>query len=298
VTIVIRGLVVEIGGRRLVDGVSLQLAPGTSTALVGASGAGKSLTCAALAGTLAPEARTEGLLAQEDAQADGATNLLPLTAQRRPDGARVALVQQDPATALHPLVPVVKQVALAARGARRGLGRRQATSRALTLLDAVGLDAELAERVPGRLSGGQRQRAALALALACEPALLVADEPTTALDVVARAEVLDVLTGVLASLGERAPALLLVTHDLPAAALCDRIAVMHDGKVIESGDALAVLTAPQHPVTRAMCAAAREETIAGARAAVEARASFTAPDDAGCAVHAFDQPAPAPETVR
>ena len=282
-TIVIRGLVVEIGGRRLVDGVSLQLAPGTSTALVGASGAGKSLTCAALAGTLAPEARTEGLLAQEDAEAVGATNLLPLTAQRRPAGARVALVQQDPATALHPLVPVVEQVALAAR---RGLGRRQAASRALTLLDAVGLDAELAERVPGRLSGGQRQRAALALA--CEPALLVADEPTTALDVVARAEVLDVLTGVLTSLGERAPALLLVTYDLPAAALCDRIAVMHDGKVIESGDALAVLTAPQHPVTRAMCAAAREETIAGARAAVEARASFTAPDDAGCAVHASE----------
>lgn len=290
----------EIAGRRLVNGVDLDLAPGTSTALVGASGAGKSLTCAALAGTLAPGARAEGLLtrrerAQHDgqgAQPDAVVNLLPLPAQQRPAGARVALVQQDPATALHPLLPVTEQVALAVRSTRSGAGRRRRVARALELLAAVGLPADLTERVPGRLSGGQRQRAALALALACDPAVLVADEPTTALDVIARAEVLDVLTGVLASLGDRAPALLLVTHDLPAAALCDRVLVMHDGHVIEAGDATTVLTTPQHPLTRAMCAAAREETLAGALAAVEARTAFTTGSDCPeCATHALEHTA-------
>ncbi|WP_167202823.1 ATP-binding cassette domain-containing protein [Actinomyces respiraculi] len=296
VTIILKDLVVDIAGRRLVDGVSLELAPGTSTALVGASGAGKSLTCAAVAGTLAPDARADGILAREDAPD---RNLLALPAQRRPADARIALVQQDPATALHPLVPVIDQVALAAAGTSRGLGRRSATARALELIVAVGLDADLAERVPGRLSGGQRQRAALAVALASDPAVLLTDEPTTALDVLARAEVLTVLTEVLASLGDSAPALLLVTHDLPAAAGCDRVVVMHEGRVIEHGDALTVLTAPEHPVTRAMCAAAREETLAGARAAIEARRTFTARADADCAVHAFgDAPAPVREGVR
>lgn len=296
-TIILKDLVVDIAGRRLVDDVDLVLAPGTSTALVGASGAGKSLTCAALAGTLAPEARLDGLLARADSPD---RNLLALPAQRRPADARLALVQQDPATALHPLVPVIDQVALAARASRHARGRRRAIARALELLTAVGLDADLVERVPARLSGGQRQRAALALALACDPAVLIADEPTTALDVLARSEVLDVLTGVLKDLADSAPALLLVTHDLPAAAGCDRVVVMHEGRVIEADDAASVLTAPQHPVTRAMCAAAREETLAGALAAVEARTAFSGQagaDCPDCAIHTVERAA-APEVVR
>ena len=282
-TIVLRSLVVRSGATTLVDDVDLHLAPGSRTALVGASGAGKSLTCAALAGTLPASLEVAGSLTVEPDAADAGSdprassdqadrasgvNLLGLPAARRPRGSRIALVPQDHSTALHPLIAVGRQIALASQAA--GRSRDEARQRATDYLYAVGLDESFADRVPGRLSGGQRQRISLALALAAEPALMIADEPTTALDVVARAEILRLLTS-LTSLPE-APALLLVTHDLPAAAICENVVVLHDGAVIERGPAAQVLAHPEHPVTVAMCEAAAEETIDGALAAVGAAA--------------------------
>lgn len=281
-TIVLRSLVVRSGGTTLVNGVALRLAPASRTALVGASGAGKSLTCAALAGTLPASLEAAGSLTVEpddDAGSDprassaaggeaGGVNLLGLPAARRPRDSRIALVPQDHSTALHPLIAVGRQIALASQAA--GRSRDEARRRATDYLYAVGLDESFSDRVPGRLSGGQRQRVSLALALAAEPALIVADEPTTALDVVARAEILGLLSS-LTSLPQ-APALLLITHDLPAAAICENIAVLHDGAIIESGETRSVLTRPEHPVTAAMCEAGAEETIDGALAAAGAAA--------------------------
>mgnify|MGYP001673043444 FL=1 len=281
-TIVLRSLVVRSGGTTLVNGVALRLAPASRTALVGASGAGKSLTCAALAGTLPASLEVAGSLTVEpddDAGSDprassaaggeaGGVNLLGLPAALRPRGSRIALVPQDHSTALHPLIAVGRQIALASQAA--GRSRDEADERATDYLYAVGLDESFADRVPGRLSGGQRQRVSLALALAAEPALIIADEPTTALDVVARAEILGLLSS-LTSLPQ-APALLLITHDLPAAAICENIAVLHDGAIIESGQTRSVLTRPEHPVTAAMCEAGAEETIDGALAAAGAAA--------------------------
>ena len=274
---------VRSGSTVLVDDVDLRLAPGSRTALVGASGAGKSLTCAALAGTLPAGLEVSGSLtvdpdgggsgngSRADCDQGGrteGTNLLRLPAARRPRGCRIALVSQDHSTALHPLIAVGRQISLASQAAGRTLG--EADQRATDYLYAVGLDESFADRVPGRLSGGQRQRISLALALAAEPALMIADEPTTALDVVARAEILRLLTS-LTSLPE-APALLLITHDLPAAAICENVVVLHGGAVMERGPAAQVLAHPEHPVTVAMCEAAAEETIDGALAAAGAAA--------------------------
>ena len=274
---------VRSGSTALVDGVDLRLAPGSRTALVGASGAGKSLTCAALAGTLPAGLEVSGSLtvdpdgggsdngSRADSDQGGrteGTNLLGLPAARRPRGCRIALMPQDHSTALHPLIPVGRQIFLVSQASGRTLG--EADQRATDYLYAVGLDESFADRVPGRLSGGQRQRISLALALAAEPALMIADEPTTALDVVARAEILRLLTS-LTSLPE-APALLLITHDLPAAAICENVVVLHGGAVMERGPAAQVLAHPEHPVTVAMCEAAAEETIDGALAAAGAAA--------------------------
>ncbi len=239
--------VVVPGGHVVVDGVDLTIGAGERWGLIGASGAGKSMTASAVAGLLPAGAHATGsvLLGDTELAADTAEALR---------GRAVVLVAQDSATALHPLVPVGRQVAAPLRR-HHGLGRREAARRAEDLLADVGLPDGTARSRPAQLSGGQRQRVALAAALACDAGLLVADEPTAALDpTVAR----DLLAQLDRSLRAHGTALLLVTHDLTAlAAVCEHVAVLDDGRIVERGAVDDVLTAPQHERTHALVEAAR-----------------------------------------
>jgi peptide/nickel transport system ATP-binding protein len=202
-------------------------------------------------------------------------------AGRRPATARVGLVVQDSATALNPMVTVGRQLRRPLM--RRGRSRAEATAELSDLLIGVGVDDpdRILSAHPGALSGGQRQRVCLALAVACEVPLLVADEPTTALDVVTQAAVLDLLrrrTG-----GDAGPGLLFITHDIAvAAALCDEIAVMSAGVIVEQGPVARILGEPTQPATRQLIGAARdiERDLLAAISAAPSAAPSGAPADA------------------
>ncbi|MEL7061001.1 MAG: ABC transporter ATP-binding protein [Acidobacteriota bacterium] len=249
----IEGLrVLDRHGRAWVDGVDLMVPSASSIALVGASGSGKSLTAAAVLGILPSGLRATGRVELRDAG-----DLLTLS-ERQLDqvrGRRVAWVPQDAGGSLNPILKIGFQIREVLR--RHGATRADARQRALELLEEVAmpdprsrLDAE-----PRRLSGGQRQRAALAVALAGRPELLIADEPTTALDVTLEAQILDVLER---ARRRRGASLLLITHDLALVAeRCRRLAVMHAGTIVEEGEVRDLLASPQHPATRALVNAAR-----------------------------------------
>lgn len=239
------------GEVRAVDGVSLTVAPGEALVVLGESGSGKSTLARTVLGLPGRTARVTGHVRLSG------TDLLTLderalTAVR---GRRVGYVPQDPDTALDPLRRVGAQVAEVLLRHRVADGRRAARQAVPALLESVGLTApdRIARSHPHQLSGGQRQRAAVALALACAPGLLVADEPTTALDALVRAQVLDLFAGLL---GERGIALLLVTHDLGAARrIGHRVAVMRHGRIVTTGRTDRVLTTPEHPYAAALVAA-------------------------------------------
>lgn len=233
-----------------VEGLSFDVPRAGALAVVGESGCGKSVTARALARllpeppwSLDPSSRVL-LDGQDLARADE-------RALRRVRGARIGMVFQEPLTALDPVMAVGAQLDEALR-AHSGLGRRARRERALALLAAVELP-DAARRLrdfPHRLSGGMRQRVALAAALACEPDLLVADEPTTALDPTVQAQVLALLARARA---ERGAALLLVTHDLAVAAqACERMLVLYAGRAVEEGPLRELVRAPRHPYTRAL----------------------------------------------
>ncbi|MBD0676086.1 dipeptide ABC transporter ATP-binding protein [Streptomyces sp. CBMA156] len=251
----LEGLNVEFGhGRRrttVVAGVSLTLSAGECLALVGESGSGKSVTARTLVGLTAPGAavRAERFLVEgRDAAAFGERDW------RRVRGRTVGLVLQDALSALDPLRRVGAEVGEPLL-AHRVLPKADVPGRVEELLAAVGVPepAERARQYPHQLSGGLRQRALIASALAAGPRVLVADEPTTALDVTVQAQVLDLL----GRLKAEGTALLLISHDLAVVArLADRIAVMKDGRIVESGPAGRVLGAPEHPYTRMLLAAA------------------------------------------
>jgi oligopeptide/dipeptide ABC transporter ATP-binding protein len=248
----IAGLATEIstttGSHPALDGVSVTLPRGGTLGIVGESGSGKSMLALSIMRLLPPTIRvTSGSI-----RLDGEDLLrLDERAMRRVRGARVALVFQEPMTALNPLQPIGWQVAEMLVVHRR-LSRADALRRAIALLDRVGIPdaARRAGEHPHRLSGGLRQRVVIAMALACEPALLIADEPTTALDVTIQAQILDLLAELRVELGM---AVLLISHDIElVAAFADEVAVMYAGRVVESGPARATLAAPLHPYTRAL----------------------------------------------
>ena len=252
----VEGLTVEIatprGLIRPVDDVGFAVAPGETVAIVGESGSGKSVTATALMGLLPPAA---GVVAGR-AFLDG-DDLLRLDpeALRRLRGARIAMIPQDPMSSLNPSHRVGDQVIEAIR-AHRPIGRAEARAEALALFRRVGI-ADPERRLdawPHEFSGGMRQRAMIAMAVANKPALLIADEPTTALDVTVQAQILEVLAEIRRGTGS---SLVLITHDLGIVAeIADTVVVMYAGQVVESGPTEATFAAPLHPYTAALIAAA------------------------------------------
>lgn len=232
-----------------VKGVSLSVAKGEVLAIVGESGSGKSTTAMAIPALLPPSARVRGSVKLNGAELLGATN----DELRAVRGKDVAVIFQEPMTALNPVYTIGWQIAEAVC-AHKKMSRRQARDRAVELLDLVDMP-EPAKRVkhyPHQLSGGQRQRAMIAQALALDPGLLIADEPTTALDVTVQAEILDLMR----DLRHRIDAgIILITHDMGVVAdMADRIMVMKDGAVVEQGDAEGIFHRAQQPYTRQLLA--------------------------------------------
>lgn len=239
--------------------VSLDVGRGEVVALLGESGSGKSVTARAVMGLVDEYTRVEA-----DELVLGETDLLVLNseARRRVRGERMSLVLQDALSALNPVLSIGDQIGELFR-VHRGATRRQARSSAIELLGLVGISAP-AQRVdeyPHQFSGGMRQRILIAMAIALEPEFLIADEPTTALDVTVQAQILDLLERLRSSLGM---GILLITHDLGVVTeVADRLAVMYAGRIVEQGAADEVLVRPAHPYTQALLRSVPQANLRG-----------------------------------
>ncbi|HEY2833746.1 MAG TPA: ABC transporter ATP-binding protein [Sporichthyaceae bacterium] len=236
------------GPARVVDGVNFDVAAGETLAVVGESGSGKSVTALALLGLLPPRGVTV-----RGSVRFGDVDLLTVPRQqlRTVRGRGIAMVFQDPMTALNPMLTVGRQLTEGMR-VHLGLGRRAAQARAADLLAEVGVpDPRNRLRAhPHQLSGGLRQRVMIAMALACDPAVLIADEPTTALDVTVQAQILEVVDRLRQRLGT---AVIWISHDLGVVAgIADRVAVMYAGRIVEEAGVDALFADPRHPYTRAL----------------------------------------------
>ena len=240
----------ESGDVHAVQGVSLTVAPGETLALVGESGSGKSTVALAAMGLLSGNATVTGSAVVDGHQVVGASE----PSLRALRGRTVSMVFQEPATALDPLTRVGKQIAEVIRNHRQ-VSSAAAAAEAVELLRRVGIPSpeDRAKAFPFQLSGGQRQRVVIAMAIANEPALLIADEPTTALDVTVQAEILELLRALAADTGT---GVLLVTHNMGVVAdFADRVAVMLQGSIVETGGVEDVLLRPQHEYTERLLAA-------------------------------------------
>jgi len=236
------------GEARAVDGVSFALDAGRVLGLVGESGCGKSVTALSLMRLVPPPGR----IASGEVRLDG-RDLLQLDerAMQEVRGAQLAMIFQEPMTSLNPVFTIGSQIAEAIR-LHRSVSRREAWARAVELLSEVGIPepGRRARDYPHQLSGGMRQRVMIAMAISCEPRVLLADEPTTALDVTIQAEILDLLR---ALRERRGMALLLITHDLGVVAQqADEVAIMYAGRIVEHGSVFDIFDRPLHPYTQAL----------------------------------------------
>ena len=268
-----RGLTLSFAGRPVVDAIDFEIQPGEKLALVGESGSGKTVTALSLLG-LAQGAQTAGQAWFQPASGERVDLLsLPEQALRGIRGQDIAMVFQEPMTALNPLFTVGEQIAEVLQ-LKQGLDRRAAWAGAIQALAETGIPEpeRRAGAYPHQLSGGQRQRAMIAMALACQPRLLLADEPTTALDVSLRSQILELLAELQR---RRGMAVLLITHDLNLVRrFADRVAVMERGRIVEQGAVGEVFARPQHAYTRKLLDSRPERALAppaGAAAWLQAR---------------------------
>jgi peptide/nickel transport system ATP-binding protein len=250
----VRNLGVEIPTRRAtltaLDGVSFDIAPGEVLGLVGESGAGKSITASAVIGLLEPPGR---IAAGEIRLQGERIDTLPPRLMRRVRGKRIGTIFQDPLTSLDPLHRIGDQIVETIR-THLPMSESQAREKAIGLLREVRIPAPEArfDAYPHQFSGGMRQRVVIALALAADPALVIADEPTTALDVSVQAQILALLKR---SCAERGTSILLITHDMGVIAeTADRVAVMYAGRIAEIGPVRTVIRNPRHPYTEGLMA--------------------------------------------
>lgn len=264
-----------------VDGVSFSVEPGQTVGLVGESGCGKSVTSLAIMGLLP----SRGVRVSGSVSFDG-TELLSLPATRMAErrGSDLGMVFQDPLSSLNPVVPIGRQVTEVLER-HRGLSRKEAAPFAGELLNKVGIpdpDRRLRE-YPHQLSGGMRQRALIAMALACEPRLLIADEPTTALDVTIQAQILALLKELVS---ETNTALIMITHDLGVVAgLCDEVNVLYAGRVVERADRHELFRAPRHPYTHGLLRSIPrlDEDVGQRLSPIRGAITDNIPWDSGCA---------------
>ncbi len=257
----VKNLVVEFPNRRgtlrALDDISFAIAPGEILGVVGESGAGKSLTGAAIIGLLEPPGRVAGgQILLEGQRVDN----LPYEQMRHIRGRKIGAIFQDPLTSLNPLYSIGRQLTETIQ-THLPVSYEEARKRAIGLLEDTGIPAA-AERIdhyPHQFSGGMRQRVVIALALAAEPKLIVADEPTTALDVSIQAQIITLLKRICK---DRGAAVMLITHDMGVIAeTCDRVAVMYAGRIAEIGPVHEVINQPAHPYTEGLMAAIPDITV-------------------------------------
>ena len=251
----VEGLTISAGDRVLVSDLSFAMPPQGRLGLIGESGSGKSLTAMAITGLLPRHLAVTGSILLDGQQVVGADERV----LGRLRGVASAVIFQEPLTALDPLMRLGRQIAepLRRRYRREGLDPAPLEAEVLALMERVALPdpQRIARAYPYEISGGQRQRVAIAMALACRPKLLIADEPTTALDVTTQAEVLQLLDSLVADLGM---ALLFISHDLPVVAnAVDTVTVLRQGRAIEQGPVASVLRTPTQPYTQELVQAAR-----------------------------------------